>query len=111
VFLKIKLILASLGSVVLGILYYVFKKRGEEIEEQKEQIEQLSQEKRTKEQIEIVTEYIEDGYRADQLKIEEKHDEELKKLYKTSDAPLSPSLLGKLRNVQGLSNHDSDSPE
>ena len=110
-FLKIKLILASLGTVLVGILYYIFKKRGEEIEELKEEREQLSQELRTKEQIEIVTEFIEDGYRAEQIKIEEKHDEEIKKLYKTSDAPLPPSFLSKLRNVQGLSNHDSDSPE
>ena len=110
-FLKIKLILASLGTVVLSIAYYIFKKRGEEIEELKEEREQLSQELRTKEQIDIVTEYIEDGYRTEQIKIEEKHDEEIKKLYKTSDVPLPPSLLGKLRNVQGLSNHDSDSPE
>lgn len=110
-FLKIKLLLAGFGSIVVGILYYIFKKRGEELEQAEEENEELKQKLRLKKEIEIVTEYIEDGYREEQLKIEEKHDEEVKKLYKESDAPLSPSFLSKLRDIQGLSNRSSDSSE
>ena len=106
-----KLILGSVITFVGAIFLYIFKARGEEIEEQKEEIRELKRKEEVNKKITKVSEETKEIYLAEEKEIEETYNEKEGFVYKTSDKPLTPTLLSKLRSVQGLQNNSSDSSE
>jgi len=110
-FSNIKLVLGSIASVALSIFYFIFKARGKEIEEQKREIESLEQNKKFNEVLDKVNEDIKQGFTEEEREIEEQYDDKKEIVYKATDKPLTPTLLSKLRDSQGLSDRNNESSE
>ena len=108
-FSQIKLILAGVGTFVLGILLYVFKQRGEEIDSLKEKNESLEQKNKFNKTLDDVNEKIKEGFTEEEKEIEESYNEKEGFVYTATNKPLTPTLLSKLRDSQGLSDTDSES--
>jgi len=110
-FSNIKAVLGAAAGISVAIFYFIFKARGKEIEEQKEEIQELKREEEVKETIKEVSEEIEETYSEEEKEIEETYNEKEGFVYKTTNKPLTPTLLSKLRDTQGLSNNSTNSPE
>ena len=108
---NIKLVLGSVTALAATAFFFIFKSRGKEIEEQREEIRELKREEEVNTHIKVVTEETSELYRDIEIAREEAHDLTLKELLSSPDKPLPPSLLSKLRNIQGLSNSDNNTPQ
>ena len=107
-FLNSKLILGTIATAIAGIFFVVFKARGKEIEEQKDEIKDLKRESEVNKHITATNEVIEQEYKDKKGEIDLDYENGLEKAYSDPTVDLSPSLLSKLRNVQGLSdNYDN----
>ena len=106
-----KLILGSVITFVGAIFLYIFKARGKEIKEQRDTINELEREAHIDELVETVSEEVNKDFLAKELEIEEEFDEKEQVVYKSTNKPLSPTLLGKLRDVQGLQNSSDEHPK
>jgi len=110
-FANAKLVLGSVGALVFGILVAIFRARGKEIEEQEEEIKDLKATEKANKNIKEVSEEVESTYTEEEKEIEEHYDDLEGTIYKAVDKPLTPTLLSKLRNIQGLQNNHSNPPE
>ena len=106
-----KLVLGSVVTFVAAIFLFVFKARGREIEEQQEEIKELKREEEVNSKIKETSEEIEDIYNGKEKEIEETYNEKEGFVYKTTNKPLAPTLLSKLRSVQGLQNNSDESSQ
>ena len=107
-----KMVLGAAAGIAVTIFLAIFKARGKEIEEQKEEIEEFQREANFKVVLDEISEEIETGYEKKKDEIGENYDYRQTELFKTyPDKPLSPTLLSKLRDSQGLSDKRSESPE
>jgi len=95
------MVLGAAAAVTLSVFLAIFKARGKEIKEQEEQIKELSREQRLAELFDDVSEEVEKDYREEEEKLFQRY----------TDKPLTASLLSKLRDVQGLQNQTSNTPE
>ena len=106
-----KLILGTISGFVVTIFLLVFKARGKEIEEQQEEIRELKRQEEVNSKVIQVSEEIREEYLAEENEIEETYNEREGFVYKTSDKPLTPTLLSKLRGIQGLQNSSDEYPK
>jgi hypothetical protein len=101
-FTNAKAVLGAAAGISVAIFYFIFKARGKEIEELKEEKEVLEQEKKFNKVLEDTSESIKQGYDEEELEIERHYDDKKSIVHKTTNKPLSPTLLSKLRESQGL---------
>lgn len=106
-----KAVLGAAVGIAVAVFLAVFKARGKEIEEQEEQIKDLEREAEFSSSLDEVSEEVKQGFLAEELEIEEEFNEKAEIIYKSTNKPLSPTLLGKLRSVQGLQNNSADTTE
>tara|TARA_R110002096_G_scaffold163951_1_gene331541 strand:+ start:1011 stop:1346 length:336 start_codon:yes stop_codon:yes gene_type:complete len=110
-FSTLKLYAGIAFSALAALFLILFKRRGAEIDRLEEREEQLEQVVERAEDIQFVTEAIDKEYTEAQKQIDEEYHEKQEEVYKTTDKPLSPSLLDKLRSVQGMGTDSHKSPE
>jgi len=110
-FSNVKAVLGAAAGISVAIFFFIFKARGKEIEEQKEEIKELKREEEVKSKIKEVSKDVEETFDEEEREIEETYNEREGFVYKTTNKPLTPTLLSKLRDTQGLSNRSDNSPE
>jgi len=106
-----RLFIAGIGSLVVGVFVYLFKARGETIDEQEDEIQDLKNDIKFKESVYVVSKEVEQKFTEEEKDIEEEYNEKEEIIYKSNDKPLPPTLLSKLRDIQGLSNNNSNTSE
>ena len=111
VFNGLKLYAGIAFSAIAAIFLFLFKKRGEEIDELEEIKIELEQKVNLAEDKEEVSNDVAKFYLDEETKISEKYDEKEEAIHASDNKPLSPSLLSKLRSIQGLSSDPIDPPE
>ena len=98
-------------TAAFSILFAMFKYKSGKLEETKDKLRNAKAEieaKRIQKEIDIK---VQRDYVKRLDAIGEKYDIEEREVYKNADAPLSPSLLERLRRKQGVSsNSDTPSP-
>ena len=111
-FANTKMVLGATIGVAVTIFLAIFKARGKEIEEQEEKIEEFEREANFKVVLDEISEDIKTGYEKKENDIGAYYDYKQTEIFKTyTDKPLSPTLLSKLRDSQGISDKRSESPE
>ena len=107
-----KLYAGFIGTAIMGVLYFIFTARGRKIDELEEEQEKLKVEAQVVEKKNRVSDEVREQYLEDLDEIEEHYDEEtLKVIEKYDDKPLSPTLLSKLRQSQGVPASSDNTPK
>ena len=104
-FANAKLMLGTVAAFVFGTMFVIFKARGKEINVLGDEIEQLKAESEVNKHITSTNDEIEQIYKAELEEIDKEYEEGIEKAYSDPTVDLSPSLLSKLRNIQGLSDN------
>ena len=110
-FSNAKMMLGAATGIVVTIFLAIFKARGKEIKEQQDQINELEREAHLAKTLDRISEEVHQDFLSEEQEIEEEFNEKDEVIYKSVDKPLTPTLLSKLRSVQGLQNNRSESPE
>lgn len=106
-----KLVLGSVFALVAGTFFIIFKARGEEINVLKDDIEHLKEEARVDSVTHVVTEEVTEMYTEEEKAIVEDFEDKIEYITYSPNKPLAPSLLDKLRNIDGLQDKADRSPE
>ena len=101
-FSSIKLYTGLAFSAVAAIFLFLFKKRGKEIDRLEEVEKELNQQVELAEDKEEVSNDVAKFYLDEEKEIEEAYNAKKETIYTSVDKPLSPSLLSKLRSIQGI---------
>ena len=94
-----------------GIMVTIFLAIRELFEGQQDQINELEREANLDATLDRISEEVHQDFLAEEQEIEEEFNEKDEAVYKSVNKPLTPTLLSKLRSVQGLQNNSSESPE
>ena len=111
-FANTKMVLGATVGIAVTIFLAIFKARGKEIKEQEEQIEEFQREANFKVVLDEISEDIKTGYEKKENDIGAYYNYKQAEIFKTyPDKPISPTLLSKLRDSQGLPDKRSESSE
>ena len=111
-FANTKMVLGATLGIAVTIFLAIFKARGKDIKEKEEKIEEFQREANFKVVLDEISEDMKNGYDKKEEDIGAYYDYKQTEVFKTyTDKPISPALLSKLRDSQGIQDNRSESPK